>query len=118
MEKLKVYFNPKCSKCRIAKDFLDKNKKDYEIFEYLNGDLTIKKLKDILRKGNLSVDDILRKNEDEYSHYIKSKNLSDEEILRIIVKHPKLLQRPIIINDKSAIIARDEKNLDRVKDLE
>lgn len=118
MTKLKVYYNPKCSKCRTAKKFLDKNKKDYEIFEYMNGDLTVKKLKDIMNKGNLVVDDIVRKNEDEYSHFIKGKNLDDEEILKIIVRHPKLLQRPIILTENSAIVARDDNSLNEVKSLE
>ena len=32
---MKVYFNPRCSKCRIAKEFLENNNIDFEIIEYL-----------------------------------------------------------------------------------
>jgi len=73
MKKLKVYFNPRCSKCRIAKDFLDANKKDYELYEYLDEGLNFESLKEILKKGNLEVKDIIRKNEEEYRSLIKGK---------------------------------------------
>ena len=117
MKKLKVYFNPKCSKCRIAKNFLDTNEKDYELYEYLEKGLDFNSLKEILKKGNLKVDDIIRKNEDEYKNLIRGKDLSDDEVLKLIVKYPRLLQRPIILNKNSAIVARDEMALDKVKSL-
>jgi len=115
MKKLKVYFNPRCSKCRIARDFLNNNKKDYDLYEYLEKGLSMKSLKEILEKGNLEIGDIIRKNEEEYKDLIKDKNLSEEEILNLIVKHPKLLQRPIVVDGNSAIVTRDEESLKRVK---
>jgi len=118
MTKLKVYFNPRCSKCRIAKDFLDKNKKEYNLYEYLEEGISIENLKEILEKGNLKVNDIIRKNEEEYKNFIRGKNLNDDEILKLIVEYPRLLQRPIILNDDSAIVARDEDSLEKVKNLE
>lgn len=117
MKKLKVYFNPKCSKCRIAKDFLDSENKDYELYEYLDRGLNFENLKEILKKGNLKVDDIIRKNEDEYRDLIKNKNLSEDEILKILVKNPRLLQRPIIVSFNSAVVARDEYSLNKLKNL-
>jgi len=115
MKKLKVYFNPRCSKCRIARNFLDNEKKDYDLYEYLEKGLNVKSLKEILEKGNLKVENIIRKNEEEYKDLIKNKNLSEDEILEILVKNPILLQRPIVLNDNSAIVARDEESLKKIK---
>ena len=115
--KLKVYFNPRCSKCRIAKDFLDGNNKEYDLYEYLEKGISVGDLKEILAKSDLKVNDIIRKNENEYKEYIKGKPLSENEILNLIAKHPKLLQRPIILNKNSAVVARDEESLERVKNL-
>jgi arsenate reductase (glutaredoxin) len=114
---LKVYFNPRCSKCRIARSFLNDNNKEYDLYEYLEKGISVDDLKEILAKSDLKISDIIRKNEDEYKEYIRGKPLSEDEILNLIVKHPRLLQRPIILNKDSAIVARDEDSLDRVKDL-
>jgi arsenate reductase (glutaredoxin) len=111
---MKIYYNPKCSKCRIAKEFLIKNNIEFDIFEYLNKKLTKKDIKEILTLGNFNIHEILRKNEPEYSLYIK-KNLSDKQIINIIIKYPKLLQRPIIIKNDKAFIARNEESLNKVK---
>ncbi|MDP4039646.1 MAG: ArsC/Spx/MgsR family protein [Candidatus Pacearchaeota archaeon] len=108
---LKIYFNPQCSKCKIAKNHLEKNNCKFQIINYLEKPITKKDIKEILQKGSLTINDILRKNEPEYQEHIKSKNLSENQIIEMIIKHPRILQRPIIISKDKAIIARDEKSL-------
>ena len=83
-EVLDLYFNPRCSKCRIAKVFLEKNGVSFRIIEYLNSKISREEIKDILRKGNLKAFDIIRKNEEEFAYSFK-------EIYYVLLKHFKLI---------------------------
>ena len=51
-----------------------------------------------------------------FSELLKNQNLTDEEIIAIILKNPKLIQRPIVVWDGGALIARPiEKLLEKLK---
>ena len=115
--KNKVYYNSKCSKCRIAKDYLENNNIQFSLIEYLKVGISKKDIKNILKMGNFNILDIIRKNGEEYKKYIKNKKLSKGEIINILSKYPKLLQRPLIFNNKKALIARDKKTLNKIKNL-
>jgi len=112
---MKIYYNSRCSKCRVAKTFLEDNNIKFEIINYLESGVSKKDLKNILKNGNLNILDILRKNEEEYKLYVKNKNLSDKDIIGLIHKYPKLLQRPIVFDELRAVIARDEESLNKIK---
>ncbi len=112
--KNKVYYNPKCSKCRIAKDYLESNNIKFSLIEYLKVGISKKDIKNILKIGNFNILDIIRKNEEEYKEYIKNQKLSENQIIDILCKYLKLLQRPLIFNNKKALIARDEKTLNKI----
>ncbi len=112
---MKIYYNSRCSKCRIAKSFLEDNNIKFKVIEYLKSKISNKDIKNILKNGNLKVLDIIRKNEEEYKLYIKNKNLSDDDTISLICKYPKILQRPIIFNKDIAIIARDKESLNKIK---
>lgn len=114
---MKIYYNPRCSKCRIAKSFLEDNDLNFEVIEYLEVGINREDIKNILKNGTLKILDIVRKNEEEYKLYIKDKDLSEDEIIDLICKHPRLLQRPIVFDNKGAIVTRDEESLNEVKNL-
>ena len=113
---MKIYFNPRCSKCRIADAYLVKNEIKAEKVLYLEKGITKDDLKTIISKG-VELDALIRKKESDYVGFIKGKNLTDDEIFNVIIKYPKILQRPIIVGEKKAIIARDEESLERIKSL-
>jgi len=111
---IKIFFNPKCSKCRIAKDKLETLNSGYTVCEYLTQNITMGEIEEILEKGNLEAEDILRKNEQEYKEFIEGKFLSDKEIIGLILTYPKILQRPIIVTKDSAFIARNKESLEKI----
>jgi arsenate reductase (glutaredoxin) len=104
--KIQIFHNPRCSKSREALNILTENNIDIEVVEYLNTDLTTKDIKDLLIKLNISASDLLRKGETDYKENIKGKDLSDEEIIALMIKFPKLIERPIVINGDKAVIGR------------
>lgn len=108
-----IYYNPKCTKCRIAREALDKAGEELEIKEYLVHPPSKKELKDLLQKLQLSAEAVIRKNEEEWQQF-QGKRWSEEELLDILVKYPKLLQRPIIVKGDKAVIGRDEESLRKI----
>ena len=99
------YHNPKCSKSRKALEITQNHNINTKIILYLKDKLTKGMLKEILDSSGLSPRDIIRSNEKEYKEN-NLDNLTKDEILELILKHPILLQRPIFVYNNKAIIAR------------
>ena len=69
-------------------------------------------LKEILDSSGLPIRDIIRSNEKEYKeNNLDNLNLVEDEILELILKHPKLLQRPIFVFNNKAIIGRPPEDI-------
>ena len=108
---MKIYHNPRCSKSRCAIDWLKENYIDFEIIEYLKNPLSKEELRLILTQLKITASALVRKSEEEYNQFIKNETLSEDEILDLMVKFPKLIERPIVVGDKFAVIARPIENL-------
>ena len=107
-----LYHNPKCSKSRKALEIIKNHNIDTKVILYLKEKLTRSMLKDILDLSGLSVRDIIRCNEKEYKeNSLDNIDLSQDEILELIVKHPILLQRPVLVFKNKAIIGRPPENI-------
>lgn len=78
---------------------------------YLEHPLSVEELKQLLRRAGLSPHDVLRTKEPAYRELVAGKNLSDEDLLKIMAAHPELLQRPIVASDEKAVLARPVENL-------
>ncbi|WP_416304874.1 arsenate reductase (glutaredoxin) [Neptunicella sp. SCSIO 80796] len=108
MTKITIVHNPRCSKSRQTLQLLQEQGYQPEIVEYLKQPLSAKTLKQYLDMlGFDSARQLMRKNEDEY----KQLNLSDEqlgetELIDVMVSHPKLIERPIVIANQQARIGR------------
>ena len=101
------YHNPKCSKSRKALEIIKNNNINAKVVLYLKDKLTKSMLKEILDSSGLSVRDIIRRNEKEYKeNNLDNLNLTKDEILDLILIHPKLLQRPVFVFNNKAIIGR------------
>ena len=107
MSVYKIFYNPRCSKSRQALQLLKDNNCKIEIISYLEIDLKVSLIKDILKKLTLKPRDILRKGEQEYKdNNLKKDNLSEEDLINYMIKYPKLIERPIVIKGDKAVIGR------------
>ena len=86
----------------------------YESIRYLENPLSESKLKKLLRSAGLKPHDVIRKNEPAYRESIAGKDLSDAQLIELMVKHPELIQRPIVVRGEKAVLARP---LARLNDL-
>ena len=107
MSVYKIFHNPRCSKSRQTLQLLKDNNCEIEIISYLEIDLKVSLIKDILKKLTLKPRDILRKGEQEYKdNNLKKDNLSEEDLINYMIKYPKLIERPIVIKGDKAVIGR------------
>lgn len=106
-----IYHNPGCRKSREAILHLEEHNINFEVVKYLEDKLNEKELSDILAKVGKKPSEVLRKNETLWKTEFKNNNLGEKEILTVLVKHPKLIERPIIISDDNGVIARPLENL-------
>ena len=112
MSVYKIFHNPRCSKSRQALQLLKDNNCKIEIINYLEIDLEVSLIKDILKKLALKPRDILRKGEQEYKdNKLKKDNLSEEDLINYMIKCPKLIERPIVVKGDKAVIGRAPENV-------
>jgi len=112
MSKIIIYHNPRCSKSRAALKLLKEKNQDPEIFLYLQEILSQSKIRNLIKKLNIPVREILRKGEEEYKrNNLNDENISDEELINFMIKFPKIIERPIIIKEDKAVIGRPPENI-------
>ncbi|WP_299117083.1 arsenate reductase (glutaredoxin) [uncultured Winogradskyella sp.] len=103
---IKIYHNPRCSKSRQGLALLEASDKDFEIIKYLDRTPTESELLEIIKLLGISPIDLVRKNEAIWKSNYKGKTLSDKQIITAMVTHPKLIERPIVINGNKAVVGR------------
>lgn len=114
MAELIVFEKPTCTTCRQLASILEEMGVDAESIDYQVFGLTEAQVREIVAKTGLTVRDLLRTREPEYQELVKGKDLSDDAIVALIVKHPVLLQRPVVIRGNRAVLARPA---ERVREL-
>lgn len=103
---MKIYHNPRCSKSRETLEIIQKKGLEIEIIDYLVKPPTIKELEEIIALLKINPEDLVRKSEDIYKEKFKGKKITQQEWVKIMVEHPKLIERPIVISGNKAIIGR------------
>jgi len=108
---IKIWHNNRCSKSREAKAVLEEANVEFETFEYLKNEFSKEELLQVMAQLKIKdIKDMLRHKESEYKE-LDIANKSQNEILDLVVQNPKLVERPIIIKDGKAVIARPMENL-------
>lgn len=110
MKDILIYHNPKCSKSRKTLEYIkDKNIKPI-IKLYLQEGITKEVLENIVKMLGIKPIELVREQEVEFQVY-KNKDLDDEEVFNLMVKYPKLIQRPIVVSDRGVILGRPPENV-------
>lgn len=109
---MKIYHNTRCRKSREGVQYLMDKGVEFEIIEYLKDNLSKETIQILLNKLNITALDLIRKNEKIWKENFKDKNLSEKELIEVLHKEPKLIERPIIESENFAVIARSKENID------
>ena len=108
---MRIYHNPRCSKSRQTKQLCENAGVELEIVEYLKTPPDEVELKELLVKLGLNAHGVIRSKEDVYSQLELSPDSNEEELLAAIIKYPILLERPIVVKGKQALIGRPPENV-------
>ncbi|APZ47047.1 arsenate reductase (glutaredoxin) [Polaribacter reichenbachii] len=103
---IKIYHNPRCRKSREGLQLLENSGKEFEIIKYLETVPSETELTEIINLLGITPIQLVRKTEKIWKENYKGKELSDSEIIKVMVENPKLIERPIIINKNKAVIGR------------
>jgi arsenate reductase len=106
-----LYHNPRCSKSREALHLLEEEGETIEIVKYLDTPPTHQELKQVIELLDIKPIALIRTQEADWNQNYKDKNLTDEQIIDIMVQNPKLIERPIAIKGTHAVIGRPPKKV-------
>ncbi|QYA26286.1 arsenate reductase (glutaredoxin) [Gramella sp. MT6] len=111
---LRIYHNARCKKSREGLEILKNSGKEFEIKEYLKEPLSENELADLIKKLDITPIQLVRKNEKIWKEDYKDKDLSDKELITVMVKNPKLIERPVVETERKAVIGRPPSNIDKL----
>lgn len=107
-----LYHNPRCSKSRDALALLEQHGQPFQVIEYLKTPLDEGTLNVLLAKLGLTAREIMRDKEEEYQQLgLAEPSLTEQQLISAIVKHPRLLERPIAVIGEKAAIGRPLANI-------
>jgi arsenate reductase len=108
---IKIYHNPRCSKSRQGLQVLENSGKEFQILKYLENVPSEKELKSIINLLDITPIQLVRITEKIWKEEFKGKELTDIEIIKAMIANPKLIERPIVVNNKKAVIGRPPENI-------
>ncbi len=107
-----LYHNPKCSKSRQTLEMLKARGIEPNIIEYLKTPPTADELKDILKRLGKTPREIMSSKEDAYAElHLDDPSFSDDALIGLMVEHPILIERPIVLAGGKAALGRPPENV-------
>ncbi|HEX5636304.1 MAG TPA: arsenate reductase (glutaredoxin) [Gammaproteobacteria bacterium] len=106
-DKIRIYHNPRCSKSRQTLELLQNKHLQPEVIEYLGTPPNATELESLLRMLGLQPRQLMRTKEAEYKMLgLDNPKLTDKQLIKAMVEHPKLIERPIVVAHGKAAIGR------------
>ncbi len=107
-----IYHNPRCSKSRQTLQLLTDNGITPTVIEYLKTPPTHQQLDSILRGLEIEPSDFIRKGESQYTELnLANEALNRDQLIDVMIQHPKLIERPIVVNGDKIAIGRPPESI-------
>jgi arsenate reductase len=115
MGEITIYQKPTCSTCRQAVQLLKESGKPFVTVNYYEKPFTKAGLTTLLKKAGLTPRQVLRTKDEIYKELkLSERTLSDDDLIELMVKHPDLIQRPLVDTGKTALLARPADSIKQV----
>ncbi|MEO2023121.1 MAG: arsenate reductase (glutaredoxin) [Pirellulaceae bacterium] len=112
---MKIYHNPRCSKSRQTLALIEEAGVQVEVILYLEDPPTAVVLEEILDSLEMEPADLMRKGEAVYAELgLTGRELDRAEAIEIMVSHPVLIERPIVVKAGQAVIGRPPENVQQL----
>lgn len=111
---MKIYHNPRCAKSRAGLRYLEEKGYTVNVRKYMTDGLTASELREVIDLTGLKPAELVRTQEQLYKENYKGREFTDDEWLDIFVKNPRLLKRPIVVNNNKAILADPPAEVEKI----
>ena len=108
---LTIYHNPRCRKSREAIQYMEGRGITLKIVKYLDQLFDVNSLGEVLKKIDMKPSEIVRRNEILWKKEYDGNNLSEDQILKLLVEQPRLIERPIVTSGNKGVLARPIESL-------
>ena len=113
--KITIYQKPTCMTCRQVHAALKESGVQFDAVDYYLDPIPKLKLRELLRKMGIPARQLLRTKEEIYKKLrLSERELTDDQIVDLMVEHPDLIQRPIVEKGARAILARPAERLKEI----
>jgi arsenate reductase (glutaredoxin) len=111
MSEVTIYHNPRCSKSRNTLAILEEQGVNANVVLYLETSPDEAQVRELLGKLGMSASQLVRKGEDEFKSSGLSADSSEDELIRAMAEHPRLIERPIVVKGDRAVLGRPPENV-------
>ena len=112
---IKIYHNLRCKKSRAGLAFIEEKKLEFEKILYLKDQaFTAETFTELLKKLGMKPQEILRTQEKLYRQEYKNKEMTDTELVKVMVDNPRFIKRPIFEIENVAVWGDPPENIDSV----
>lgn len=109
---IRIYHNARCSKSRSALALLEQHGQPFEVINYLDTPPTVAELKTLLQQLGITARQWLRTGEDDYRALgLDDPTLGEDALIAAMAKHPRLIERPVVVANGKAVIGRPAEKL-------
>ncbi|HUO22002.1 MAG TPA: arsenate reductase (glutaredoxin) [Caulobacteraceae bacterium] len=110
-----IFHNPACSTSRKVLARIREAGIEPTVVEYLKDGWTKPQLKGLLQKLGLSARDVMRiRGTPAEELKLTRPGVTDDEIIDAMIGHPILVERPIVITPKGAVLARPAEDVEAI----
>ena len=103
---IEIYHNTRCSTSRAGLKILEDSGKNFEIIKYMEEPVSPETLQNVIKLLKIKPIELIRQKESIWKENFQNKKLSNSQLIKLMVKYPKLMERPIVINGNKAAIGR------------
>src|SRR6056297_3654471 len=109
---MEIWHNPRCKKSRETLKRIENAGYTPQIRKYLEHPPSERELSQVVKLLGIKAEDLVRMTQKIYKDEFKGMDFSGHEWITIMTKNPKLIERPLVIDDNRAIIGRPPENVD------
>jgi arsenate reductase len=112
MAEITIYQKPTCTTCKEVFQILKEMNVDLESVDYFSDPIPKAKLRELIQKLGLPVEELIRKKDQLFSDLrLGEKQLTENQWLDLLAIYPDLLQRPIVEKGEKAVVARPARKI-------
>lgn len=110
-----IWHNPNCSTSRKVHDLLRARGINLHVVRYLDNVPTEADIRAVLKEAGIAARELLRKRAEIYAELaLDDAKWTDDELIGLMLKHPVLIERPVVRTIKGARLCRPAEKVEEI----